>query len=151
MRKPKLRLLWVGKTKEPYLRQAIEDYAGRIARYAEVELVEIKEEKGDSAGISPEGLKREGRRITERATGYTLLDERGRALSSTGLADFLRDRASADFVIGGAYGVSDEVKAAARDTLCLSQMTLTHEMARVLLLEQLYRAFTIIRGTGYHH
>ena len=151
MRKHRIRLLWVGKTREAYLKKGVDDYLERLAPYADVEVVEIKEEKGASGGISPEGLLREGRRIIGRSGGYVLLDERGRKMTSSELADFLRQRPSVDFVLGGAYGVSDEVRANARDTISLSSMTLTHEMARLLFTEQLYRACTIISGMRYHH
>ena len=107
--------------------------------------------EGAAGELSPAALAKEGSRIIERAKGFALLDERGRAMSSPELADYLRKRGSTDFVIGGAYGVSDDVRKAASDTISLSRMTLTHEMARLLFTEQLYRACTIIRGMRYHH
>ena len=151
MRKLRIRLLWVGKTREAYLKKGIDDYLDRLGPYAEVEVVEIREEKGASGAISADGLAREGKRITEKSGGYVLLDERGRQMSSPELAAYLGKRSAVDFVLGGAYGVSDEVRARASDTISLSSMTLTHEMARLLFAEQLYRACTIIRGMRYHH
>ncbi len=141
----------MGKTREAYLKKGIDDYLERLGPYAEVEVVEIREEKGASGGLSAEGLAREGRRIAGKSGGYVLLDERGRQLSSPELASYLGKHPSVDFVLGGAYGVSDEVRKGAGDTISLSQMTLTHEMARLLFTEQLYRACTIIRGMRYHH
>jgi 23S rRNA (pseudouridine1915-N3)-methyltransferase len=86
-----------------------------------------------------------------QSASYILLDERGRELSSPEFASVLEGRPEADFVLGGPYGVSEEVRARAADTIALSRMTLPHEMARLLLVEQLYRAMTILRGGGYHH
>lgn len=145
-------MLWVGKTKQRWLKQGIEDYLERLGPYADVEVVEIRDEKTQADGMcSAPAIKSEGRRILEKTSGYVLLDERGREMGSAELAQFLRDRRAVDFVIGGPYGVSDEVRAGAKETLALSRMTLTHEMARLLFAEQLYRACTIIRGMRYHH
>lgn len=144
----KVRLLWVGRTREPWAREAIEKYAGLVRPFAQVEVVEIKDVKGKGR----QAVDEEGKRILKSASGdFVLLDERGDEAGSVKFADTLRGRARVEFVIGGPYGVSDEVKRAATGTLRLSKMTLTHEMARILLLEQIYRGFTIIAGRGYHH
>jgi len=130
------------------LTQGIEKYLERLRHFAETEVVEIKEEKS----VRPGGaVAREGERILRQAGPFVLLDEKGRPMTSTGLAEYLRDRGKVEFVLGGAHGVSDEVRRAASDAVSLSPMTLTHEMARLLFLEQLYRAMTIIAGRGYHH
>lgn len=140
----KIRILWVGRTKEPYVREAVDRYLRRLRPFADVAVVEIKERKG-------RGLEEEGERIMRQSASYILLDERGRELSSPEFASVLEGRPEADFVLGGPYGVSEEVRARAADTIALSRMTLPHEMARLLLVEQLYRAMTILRGGGYHH
>jgi 23S rRNA (pseudouridine1915-N3)-methyltransferase len=140
----KIRILWVGRTKEPYVREGVDRYLRRLRPFADVAVVEIKERKG-------RGLEEEGERIMRQSASYILLDERGRELSSTEFASVLEDRPEVDFVLGGPYGVSEEVRARAADTIALSRMTLPHEMARLLLVEQLYRAMTILRGGGYHH
>lgn len=93
----------------------------------------------------------EARKIFRQTGDYFLLDERGREFTSVALADFLKGVDSADFVLGGPFGVSSEVRDRAKGCIALSRMTLTHEMARLLFLEQLYRAFTIIKGKEYHH
>jgi 23S rRNA (pseudouridine1915-N3)-methyltransferase len=113
-----------------------------------VSVVEVREERGRSAEASREA---ESVRLLKQADAYYLLDERGRQLTSEGFARFLKEREAVEFVVGGAFGVSDEVRRGAKGVIALSMMTLTHEMARLLFLEQLYRAFTIIKGKEYHH
>ncbi|MEJ2313295.1 MAG: 23S rRNA (pseudouridine(1915)-N(3))-methyltransferase RlmH [Nitrospirota bacterium] len=144
----KFRIIWAGKTKEAYAAEGVAKYLKLLGALAKVEVVEVREQKG---GPEDERLRKEGERILKQTSSFVLLDERGPELTSVEFAEMLRDRGRADFVVGGAYGVSAEVKAAASETLALSRMTLTHEMARVLLLEQLYRAVTILKGGGYHH
>lgn len=140
----------MGKTRQPYAASGVEFFLERIKPFAQVEVVEVK----DARGSSPqEAVLLESERILRQAqTGsYTLLDERGRKMDSIGFAQTLRDKARMDFVLGGAYGVSDEVRKSAADSIALSPMTFSHELARVVFLEQLYRAFSIITGRGYHH
>lgn len=143
----KIRILWVGKTKEPFVREGMEKYLRRLRPFADVATVEIKETK-EKGG---RGIEEEGERIMKQSASYILLDERGRELTSPELASMLEGRAEVDFVLGGPYGVSEAVRGRAAETIALSRMTLTHEMARLLLLEQLYRAVTILKGGGYHH
>jgi 23S rRNA (pseudouridine1915-N3)-methyltransferase len=144
----KLRIIWIGKTKERYAAEGVQKYLKRLKPLAQVEIVEIKEQK---SGGMEDRLMKEGERLLKQTSSYVLLDERGKGLSSVEFADSLRDRAQTDFVLGGPYGVSDDVRNSASETLALSKMTLTHEMARVLLVEQLYRAMTIMKGGSYHH
>jgi len=146
----RIRLIWVGRTKEPWAREAIEKYSRLIRPYAQLEVVEIKEQKGGPAERD-RLVESEGRRILEKASDYVLLDELGKAPGSVDFSGMLRDRARTEFVIGGPWGVSDEIRARADGILSLSNMTLTHDLARVVLMEQIYRGFTIITGKGYHH
>jgi 23S rRNA (pseudouridine1915-N3)-methyltransferase len=152
-----IRLIAVGKPKEPFFRDAAEHYLARLAGFFSVELTEVK----DAPGRLPPGerARREGKAILsrlERRDRLVGLDERGEAFSSRALAGRLA-RWTEDanfrpcFVIGGAYGLSEEVRAAAYGLVSLGPLTLPHELARVVLLEQLYRAATIIRGLPYHH
>jgi 23S rRNA (pseudouridine1915-N3)-methyltransferase len=143
----KIRLLWLGKTKEKYLIEGINYYINLIRPYAKLSIVEIKEEKGRDIKKS---LQLEGKKILKQTKSYILLDEKGKALNSAEFSKLLKDREVIDFVIGGAYGVSDEIKKKASLTISLSKMTFTHEIARLLLLEQIYRSITIIRGKEYH-
>jgi 23S rRNA (pseudouridine1915-N3)-methyltransferase len=145
----KIRLKWVGKTKERFIDEGIRKYAALLRPYAEVHITEIREEKGKDIQRM---IEKEGERIMKAGSPYILLDEKGKCLSSVQFADFVRRQPSdITFVLGGAYGVSAGVKEAARETIALSKMTLTHDMSRLLIVEQLFRAFTIIHGRGYHH
>lgn len=145
----KIRLAWVGKTKERFIQEGIEKYLRLLKPFANVTVAEVREEKGKDIQRM---VEKEGERILKLQAPYVLLDERGREYTSAGFADFLSGHSPAvHFVVGGAYGVSEGVKQAAQTTVALSKMTLTHEMSRLLLVEQLYRAFTIMHKRGYHH
>lgn len=143
-----VRIVWVGRTKEPYLNEGINRYLKLLKPSSKVSIIEVREERGKGRAGS---LPAEGKRILRQTQSYILLDDRGKELTSEGFAAFLKDKESIDFVIGGPYGVSGEVREKARETIALSRMTFTHEMARLILLEQLYRASTIIKGREYHH
>ncbi|MDD2307995.1 MAG: 23S rRNA (pseudouridine(1915)-N(3))-methyltransferase RlmH [Desulfuromonadaceae bacterium] len=151
----KIKVLWVGKSRDPWVKDAIDEYAGRIRRYLPLELVDIRDEKGAAAehmrGRECERLEKQ---IAPGAT-LVLLDERGEQMDSPGLAAFVgrqRDSGVGEliFVIGGAYGFSEEFRCRGK-LLALSKMTFTHQMVRPFLLEQIYRAFTILNGEPYHH
>ena len=151
----KLKVLWVGKSRDPWVKDAIEEYAGRIRRYMPLELIDIRDEKGAEA---EEMRRRECERLEKQIPpGATLilLDERGEQLDSPGLAAFIgtqHDNGAGEliFAIGGAYGFSEEFRRRGK-LLALSKMTFTHQMVRAFLLEQLYRAFTILHNEPYHH
>lgn len=148
------RVLSVGKTKAPW-EDGVRLFTQRLAPLAQVELVTIKEHRG--AAMAAHAVERESERILRQANpGYWLLDEQGTGMRSVEFAKRLQASQQSsgnvlDLVIGGAHGVSAEVKAAAGVTLSLSKMTLPHDLAKVLLYEQLYRACTILRGGKYHH
>lgn len=151
----KLRVLWVGKSREAWVKDALNDYAGRIRRYSPLELCEVRDEKGAEA---EEMRRRECERLEKQippGATLVLLDERGEQMDSPGLAGFIgkqRDAGVGDllFVIGGAYGFSEEFRRRGK-LFSLSKMTFTHQMVRVFLLEQIYRAYTILNGEPYHH
>lgn len=145
----KIRVIWPGKTKEQFVTEGLKKYLKLLRPYAEISLAELKEEKGRDIRKM---LNKEGERILKLQVPYTLLDEKGDQMTSGDFAEFIAEHISGiNFVLGGAYGVSDEVKKTAQKTLSLSKMTFTHEMSRLFFLEQLYRAFTIIHKRGYHH
>jgi 23S rRNA (pseudouridine1915-N3)-methyltransferase len=145
----KINLIWVGKTKEPFIRDGIEKYLKLVSHCAELAVIEVKEEKGSNRMMTTE---REGERIMKLGMPYILLDEKGMDLTSVKFAEYIGQHAPRiNFVMGGAFGVSEKVRAGAQETLSLSRMTFTHEMARIFLLEQLYRAFSILNRKGYHH
>ncbi|KAF0216184.1 MAG: hypothetical protein FD174_3807 [Geobacteraceae bacterium] len=152
----KIRVLWVGKTQEEWVRRGIEEYAGRIRRYAPLELLEAKEEKGAAAETMRERECARLARLLPRNARLILLDERGEEMSSPEFAAFIartRDAGASDlaFAIGGAYGFTDNFRAMASTRIALSRMTFTHQMVRVFLLEQIYRGFTILNNEPYHH
>lgn len=149
-----LRFIWVGKTKNEHLRALVEDYLGRLRRFIRVEVTELRE---SAARTEREGIEEEGKRIIgalHREASVVLLDVEGHEWSSTELAGEIEKwqmggQKEVAFVIGGHNGVSKEVAERARLRWSLSRLTLTHEMARVVLAEQLYRAYTIIHGMPY--
>lgn len=152
----KLKVLWVGKTQEPWVKAGIDEYAGRIRRYAPLDMAEAKEEKGAEAEA---GRIAECARLEKQLgknSRLVLLDERGEEMDSRQFAAFLgreRDSGTGElaFAIGGAYGFSEAFRQRAHKTIALSRMTFTHQMVRVFLLEQIYRAFTILNNESYHH
>ena len=147
----KLRFIWIGKTKDANWKALQGEYLQRLSHFAKCEMVEIR----DSA--RHEGPDIEGERILavlNQRTFAVLLDVKGEATSSTQLAARVETWQNhglkeISFVIGGAEGVSRGVAERADISLSLSLLTFTHEMARVILLEQLYRAYTIIKGFPY--
>lgn len=155
----KIRLLCVGKITDSSLRDLIQDYSGRIQRYFPLETLELKEEKGGKKGDRNYIVQQEGEQLLARlpSSGCIIaLDERGKSISSEGLADFIGGQMlegipELTFVIGGAYGLTDEVRQKANRILSLSAMTFTHQMARLFLLEQIYRSLTILRNEPYHN
>lgn len=145
----KINLIWVGKTKEPFIHEGLQKYLKLLKPYAEVAITEIRDEKVKDISRM---LSKESQRIQDLKTPYLLLDEKGETLDSVEFARFIEKQgSSATFLLGGAYGVSEDVKAKATKKIRLSAMTFTHEMSRLIFLEQLYRAFTILQKRGYHH
>lgn len=149
-----LRFLWVGKTDEGEYARGVERYLTRIRAWARVEEKILRAD----ADRSPEAARREGQRILEALETrqrVVALDERGRMRSSAEFAKMLSDHADRDprpiaFVVGGASGLSSEVLARADEALSLSPMTFPHQIARLLLVEQVYRALSIRSGLRYH-
>jgi len=145
----KINLIWVGKTKEPFIHEGLQKYLKLLQPYADVAITEIREEKVKDISRM---LGKESERIQDLRAPYMLLDEKGETLDSVEFARFIEKQgSSATFLLGGAYGVSEDVKAKAKKKIRLSSMTFTHEMSRLIFLEQLYRAFTILQKRGYHH
>ena len=153
----RLEVLLLNKTKESYLQEGIRDYQTRLKRFNPIELVEIKVKKLSTRSDS-EIKNFESTLIDKRASegSYRIvLDSRGQQLSSKKFASFLSDLErksvqTASFIIGGPLGLADEQLRKADYILSLSSMTYTHDMTRLILLEQIYRAFSIKAGTRYH-
>lgn len=152
-------LLTVGKTDKDWVKQGIDIYATRMKHYFPFSIVEIPELKNASS-LSEDQIKtKEGEFILKNikpAEDVILLDERGREFTSVEFAKVLQDKISyigkdIVFIIGGAYGFSDAVRQRANSKISLSKMTFSHQMVRAIFVEQLYRAFTIMKGEPYHH
>ena len=149
----RFRIIWTGKTRDARLRALIDDYAERLSHFVRCEVVEVREiGRSDKTGID-----KETRRISDalRSGAVTvLLDPDGVEWTSQQLAAQVKGwegngTKEVAFVVGGPNGVTDDFKSRADKRWSLSRLTLTHEMARVLLFEQLYRAYTIIHGLPY--
>jgi 23S rRNA (pseudouridine1915-N3)-methyltransferase len=145
----KIKIAWIGKTKEPAIAALTEEYLKRISRYVQTEGVTLRDEAAllDSCGRA---ASKGGAKST-----LVLMDSRGKEFSSEAFAKFLGDYQDRNplplvIAIGGADGFSAAARAAAQHTISLGKMTLAHELARVVLLEQVYRAFTILKGHPYH-
>jgi 23S rRNA (pseudouridine1915-N3)-methyltransferase len=146
----------VGRPRDRALAEAIHQYETRAARYWPLETKEVREEPGRSSG--PEVVReKEGQRLLEACEGADVIacDAAGPQMASDEFAGWMRDRrerAERDvaFLIGGAFGLSAVVRSRARSTLGFSRWTLPHELARLVLAEQLYRSGTIVRGEPYH-
>lgn len=155
----KITLLTVGKTDKDWVRQGIDIYTTRMKHYFPFSIIEIPELK-NVASLSEDQIKtKEGELILKNikpTEDVILLDERGREFSSMEFAKLLQDKISyigkdIVFVIGGAYGFSEAVKQRSNSKISLSKMTFSHQMVRAIFVEQLYRAFTIMKGEPYHH
>ena len=158
MKNFRLTFMFVGRTSDPFIKEGCGVYEGRIRRYADLTLVAIPEERVRYRGKKDYILHREGCRVREklRPEAFVVaLDERGKALSSEAFSRSLEKWSNAGsrevaFLLGGPYGLEEALKERADFRLSLSSMTLAHGMARILLWEQVYRAFTLIRGEPYH-
>lgn len=155
----KIVLIAVGKTATPYIAAAVEEFVKRVNRYVPME-VQIVPDIRAAKGLTEEVQKqREGQGILaalQPGDFVTLLDERGRELTSREFSDSIERRMVQGlkrlvFVIGGPYGFAQAVYDRADSKLSLSRMTFTHEMVRLFFTEQVYRAMTIMRGEPYHH
>lgn len=152
----KFRLVWVGSNSDTEFREAIERYSNRIKHFFPIEVAEVAPEKGHKntkAAIRAESARLIGA-IPERGT-TVVIDERGVAWGSLKFAKWLEELTSREpngvtFVLGGDAGMDDDVRGQADLVLSLSAMTLPHQLARVVLLEQIYRACTLMRNVTYH-
>jgi 23S rRNA (pseudouridine1915-N3)-methyltransferase len=152
----RLKFLWPGKTKSPELRGLQDFYAARIGTLASVDIVESREARGIDEK-HPEKIKDlEARGLEKNLKGVYIicLSDKGKDMTSQEFARFIRGRAEASgkplaFVVGGFLGLADRIAERADARLSLSRLTLSHELCRVVLLEQVYRALTIIRGQHY--
>jgi 23S rRNA (pseudouridine1915-N3)-methyltransferase len=154
----KTELILVGKTADKHLSALLDDYASRIVHYMPFDIHVIPEIKNTKSLSETQQKEREGElilKLIQPSDTVVLLDEHGTEYRSIELAQWLQKRQAAArrlvFVIGGPYGFSNEVYSRADDKLSLSRMTFSHQMVRVIFVEQIYRACTIIKGEPYHH
>lgn len=153
-----IKIVAVGKLKEKYLNDAVGEYSKRISKFARLEIIELAEvlPKSLSEKDIEQALNSEGKKILEKASGHIItLEVEGKMLTSSGLADYV-DKVTTSgvsditFVIGSSHGLSQEVKETSDFALSFSKMTFPHQLMRVILLEQVYRAFSILNNTSYH-
>ena len=151
----KIKIAWIGKTKEPAIQSLTDEYLKRISRYAQLEGQTARDEAAllqmCGRGASPKATKM----ASSAKSTLALMDSRGKKYSSEEFARFLGDYQDRNplplvFAVGPADGFSEAALSAAQHTISLGPMTLAHELARVVLLEQIYRAFTILKGHPYH-
>ncbi|MBG55829.1 MAG: ribosomal RNA large subunit methyltransferase H [Deltaproteobacteria bacterium] len=153
-----IRLIWVGKTQEPYLRSGIKEYMHKLSHYIKIDLDVIKPARYSSGNVK-KWRKLETEKMIKTLDASELnifLDQKGERNSSRDLAKYFENQISSgiyrvNFFIGGAYGIDKSILPLGIKYLSLSEMTFTHQMVRLFLLEQIYRAFTIIRGQPYHN
>lgn len=154
-------IISVGKLKEKYLKQAVEEYSKRLQRYCRLDIIELNDEKTpDNASPKEEQQikEKEGQAILKAIKDNSFviaLDLKGKMLSSEEFASFIQDSntrgiSSFTLIIGGSLGLSQEIINRANYKLCFSKMTFPHQLFRVMLLEQIYRGFRIIGGEPYH-
>ena len=155
----KITFLWVGKTAERWLQEGVDVYMKRLKHYAPLSVTIVPTPKNTPKQDAEKQKEIEGDAVLDRiapSDEVYLLDERGQAYSSEGLAEFLQKKMSAStkhlvIVTGGAFGFSEKLYRRANGQISFSKMTFPHQIIRLLLCEQIYRAFTILRGEAYHH
>ncbi|MDR1757300.1 MAG: 23S rRNA (pseudouridine(1915)-N(3))-methyltransferase RlmH [Culturomica sp.] len=155
----KICLLVIGKTDAEYIRSGVAEYEKRLGKYLPYEMKVLPDLKNSRNLTEAVQKEREGEAIIEQLQAgdhVVLLDERGESYTSVGFSEFLAQKILSGirrlvFVIGGPYGFSDEVYRQGRAKIALSRMTFSHQMVRMIFVEQLYRALTILWGEPYHH
>ncbi len=155
----KITLILVGKTDKDFYIKGIDEYVKRIARYCKFEIKVIPELKNTKSMSVDVQMQKEAESILPLIQGaqeIILLDEHGQEFNSVEFSKFIEKRMVAGqrdlfFVVGGAYGFADKVKSVAHSKISLSKLTYSHQLVRLVFVEQLYRAFTIIKGEPYHH
>ena len=155
----KITLIVVGKTDKKYILEGIAEYEKRLLHYCKIEVKVIPDVKNSKSMSASVQMQKEGELILgaiRSSSEIILLDERGTEYSSVDFAKFIEKKGISgqrelSFIIGGPYGFSPEVKSAANVLFSLSRLTFSHQLVRLIFIEQLYRAMTIIKGEPYHH
>jgi 23S rRNA (pseudouridine1915-N3)-methyltransferase len=155
----KIKLIYIGKTSKSFLVEGEQEYIKRLKHYCNLEIIEIQDVKNQKKMSSEEIKKFEGEKFLsyfQKDDLIYLLDDKGKQFTSKSLADFIEKQqiystSNLVIVIGGAFGFSESIYERANGKISLSSLTFSHQMIRLIFLEQLYRAFTIIKGEKYHH
>ena len=155
----KINLIVISKTDQKYMQEGVQEYVKRLSRYIQFEMTEIPDLKNAKNLSTDEQKKKEGELILskiEKGSEIILLDDKGKDYTSMQFSKLLQDKMNSGiktltFVVGGPYGFSDDVYAVAQSKFSLSKMTFSHQMVRLIFLEQLYRGFTILKNEPYHH
>ncbi|MFA6246851.1 MAG: 23S rRNA (pseudouridine(1915)-N(3))-methyltransferase RlmH [Mucilaginibacter sp.] len=155
----KITFITVGKTEDAYLKDGIEKYVKRLKHYTKLEMTDIPELKNTKALTEEQQKNKEAELILKKITPQDhviLLDENGMEFTSVQFANYINKRsvsssANLIFIVGGPYGFDQSVYQRANDKISLSRMTFSHQMVRLFFVEQLYRAYSIIKGEPYHH
>jgi 23S rRNA (pseudouridine1915-N3)-methyltransferase len=155
----KIKIICIGKTNKSFLMEGENEYLGRLRHYLPIERIEIQDIKNQKNLTFEQIKKAEGLQILskiKKGEDVYLLDEKGKKYTSEALAKFLQNhfntgKQTLTFVIGGAYGFSEDVYGIAKGKISLSDLTFSHQMIRMFWFEQLYRAMTILKGEPYHH
>ncbi len=154
----KVTIIFIGKTEKSFIDEGIEKYTARLKHYIKIEWFTLPSVKGKGSVSKSLLINKEGEILLSKlkSTDFVILcDEKGSELTSLGLASYISRLMISEthlvLIIGGTYGVSEAVRSRANFILALSQMTFPHQLIRLFLAEQLYRAMTIIKGEKYHH
>jgi len=155
----KIKVIVIGKTHKSFLIEGENEYLKRLKRYIGIEKIEIPDLKNAKKLSQTEIKQKEGQLILQKidsSSFIVLLDDKGKAMSSLNFSNWLQEKMNRSyktlvFIIGGAYGFSDEVYKIANEKMSLSKMTFSHQMIRMLFFEQVYRAFSILNNEPYHH
>lgn len=144
----RIKIFCPGKTKSKFIREGLAHYTKMLSPFAKVEIIELKEGRGNPQNV----IQEESKNIMNALEGdFILLHREGVMLDSLQFAELIKNKSSHQFIIGGAFGVNQTVLNSASVKLSLSSLTFTHELSRLILLEQIYRAITIIHGKKYHY
>jgi 23S rRNA (pseudouridine1915-N3)-methyltransferase len=155
----KIKIVAIGKTHKPFLIEGENEYLKRLTKYIPIEKIEIPDLKNAKKLTQSQIREKEGKLLLSKIESHSLiilLDEKGKEFTSMKFSVWIQDKMNKGykniiFLIGGAYGFSDEVYKAANEKIALSKMTFSHQMIRMLFTEQIYRAFTILNNEPYHH
>ena len=155
----KITFLCIGKTGKKFLEEGEEEYLNRLKHYVKIDRIELSDLKNAGKLTKEQVKKEEGILFLNKippGDELILLDEHGKQFSSVEFSDFLNKKGingtrGVTFLVGGAYGFSNEIYERANGKISLSKMTFSHQMIRMIFFEQLYRAYTIIKGEPYHH